>query len=77
MNIYDRCPKGGALEIRGQQLARLQESINKELEHYQRLNDEKRVTTCASAMLAWFVKVYHKFILLNNLNLVAIHHFLG
>ena len=52
LNIYDRCPKIDSGDVRNQNLARLQEAINHELERYQRLNEEKRVTTCASAMLA-------------------------
>uniref|UniRef100_A0A914I3C9 GB1/RHD3-type G domain-containing protein n=1 Tax=Globodera rostochiensis TaxID=31243 RepID=A0A914I3C9_GLORO len=52
LNIYDRCPKIYSGDVRNNNLARLQESINHELERYQRLNEEKRVTTCASAMLA-------------------------
>ncbi|KAL3124187.1 hypothetical protein niasHT_004776 [Heterodera trifolii] len=52
LNIYDRCPKIYSGDVRNNNLARLQESINHELERYKRLNEEKRVTTCASAMLA-------------------------
>ncbi|KAL7077122.1 hypothetical protein ACQ4LE_003599 [Meloidogyne hapla] len=52
LNIYDRCPKIYSGDIRIQNLGKLQESINHELERYQRLNEEKRVTTCTSAMLA-------------------------
>ncbi|KAI1727059.1 atlastin-1 [Ditylenchus destructor] len=52
LNIYDKCPKVESGNVRSQNLARLQESINHELERYKRLNEEKRVTTCASAMLA-------------------------
>ncbi|CAK5079897.1 unnamed protein product [Meloidogyne enterolobii] len=52
LNIYDKCPKIYSGDIRIQNLGRLQESINHELERYQRLNEEKRVTTCTSAMLA-------------------------
>ncbi|KAF7638972.1 GB1/RHD3-type G domain-containing protein [Meloidogyne graminicola] len=52
LNIYDKCPKIFSGDIRIQNLGKLQESINHELERYQRLNEEKRVTTCTSAMLA-------------------------
>ncbi|CAK5093882.1 unnamed protein product [Meloidogyne enterolobii] len=46
LNIYDRCPKIYSGDIRIQNLGRLQESINHELERYQRLNEEKRVINC-------------------------------
>jgi atlastin len=52
LNIYDKCPKIGDGEVRSTNLARLQEDINAELEKYKRLNEDKRVTGCASAMLA-------------------------
>ncbi|PAV73795.1 hypothetical protein WR25_20099 [Diploscapter pachys] len=52
LNIYDKCPKLGATEIRPKMLERLQEDINAELERYKRLNEAKRVTGCASAMTA-------------------------
>ncbi|CAD5220250.1 unnamed protein product [Bursaphelenchus okinawaensis] len=52
LNIYDRCPKVESGDIRSRNLARLQDQINKELERYKRQNEEKRVTGCASAMLA-------------------------
>uniref|UniRef100_A0A915D6N7 GB1/RHD3-type G domain-containing protein n=1 Tax=Ditylenchus dipsaci TaxID=166011 RepID=A0A915D6N7_9BILA len=52
LNIYDKCPKVDSGDVRSTNLARLQESINHELERYKRANEEKRVTTCASAALA-------------------------
>uniref|UniRef100_A0A914CLN2 GB1/RHD3-type G domain-containing protein n=1 Tax=Acrobeloides nanus TaxID=290746 RepID=A0A914CLN2_9BILA len=52
LNIYDKCPKIGSGEVRTENLARLQEDINAELEKYKRFNEAKRVNSCASAMLA-------------------------
>uniref|UniRef100_A0A7E4W6Q6 GB1/RHD3-type G domain-containing protein n=1 Tax=Panagrellus redivivus TaxID=6233 RepID=A0A7E4W6Q6_PANRE len=52
LNIFDKCPKIGDGEVRSANLARLQEDINAELEKYKRLNEDKRVTGCASALLA-------------------------
>ncbi|CAI5447478.1 unnamed protein product [Caenorhabditis angaria] len=52
LNIYDKCPKIGSKEVRSLLLEKLQEDINAELERYKRLNEAKRVTGCASAMLA-------------------------
>ncbi|KAI6234639.1 GB1/RHD3-type G domain-containing protein [Aphelenchoides fujianensis] len=52
LNIYDRCPKIDSGDIRATNLSRLQESINRELEKYKQKNQEKRVTGCASALLA-------------------------
>ncbi|CAB3409766.1 unnamed protein product [Caenorhabditis bovis] len=52
LNIYDKCPKIGSNEVRRILLEKLQEDINAELERYKRLNEAKRVTGCASAMLA-------------------------
>lgn len=52
LNIYDKCPKIGSNEVRRLLLEKLQEDINAELERYKHLNEAKRVTGCASAMLA-------------------------
>ncbi|KAI6176238.1 GB1/RHD3-type G domain-containing protein [Aphelenchoides bicaudatus] len=52
LNIYDRCPKIESGDIRATNLSKLQDSINRELEKYKAKNEEKRVTGCASAMLA-------------------------
>ncbi|KAE9555669.1 hypothetical protein FO519_001140 [Halicephalobus sp. NKZ332] len=52
LNIYDKCLKVGDGEVRSANLARLQEDINAELDKYKRLNEDKRVTGCASALLA-------------------------
>ncbi|CAJ0937479.1 unnamed protein product, partial [Mesorhabditis belari] len=52
LNIFDKCPKIGASEVRSKMLEKLQEDINAELEKYKRVNLEKRVTGCASAMTA-------------------------
>ncbi|CAD6199797.1 unnamed protein product [Caenorhabditis auriculariae] len=52
LNIYDKCPKIGSNEVRSRLLEKLQEDINAELEKYKRQNEAKRVTGCASAMLA-------------------------
>lgn len=67
LNVYDQCPKIDSGEVRVRNLARLQESVNvslhiselkggnrfqRELERYKRMNEDKRVTGCATALLA-------------------------
>ncbi|VDK45733.1 unnamed protein product [Anisakis simplex] len=52
LNVFEKCPKIGSNEIRSKILARLQEELNHELEHYKSLNEDKRVTGCTSAMIA-------------------------
>ncbi|VDN08324.1 unnamed protein product [Thelazia callipaeda] len=52
LNIFEKYPKTGSNEVRSRNLSMLQQDLNSELEKYKRLNKEKRVTSCASGMIA-------------------------
>uniref|UniRef100_A0A915BGE8 GB1/RHD3-type G domain-containing protein n=1 Tax=Parascaris univalens TaxID=6257 RepID=A0A915BGE8_PARUN len=52
LNVFEKYPKIGSGEVRSKILAGLQEELNHELERYKRLNEDKRVTGCTSAMIA-------------------------
>uniref|UniRef100_A0AC35U4Q2 GB1/RHD3-type G domain-containing protein n=1 Tax=Rhabditophanes sp. KR3021 TaxID=114890 RepID=A0AC35U4Q2_9BILA len=52
LNIFDKCPKFGSPSVRNEYLARLQEDVNAEFEKYKKLNEDKRVTGCASIAMA-------------------------
>ncbi|KHN88280.1 Atlastin-3 [Toxocara canis] len=52
LDVFEKYPKIGSGEVRSKILARLQEELNHELERYKRLNEDKRVTGCTSAMIA-------------------------
>uniref|UniRef100_A0A1I7YB13 GB1/RHD3-type G domain-containing protein n=1 Tax=Steinernema glaseri TaxID=37863 RepID=A0A1I7YB13_9BILA len=52
INMFGKCPKVGDGKVREANLSRLQEELNAELERYKALNETKRVTGCASAMIA-------------------------
>ncbi|TMS38744.1 hypothetical protein L596_005398 [Steinernema carpocapsae] len=46
-------PESGHGKVREANLSRLQEELNAELERYKAQNETKRVTGCATAMIAW------------------------
>ncbi|TKR64189.1 hypothetical protein L596_024768 [Steinernema carpocapsae] len=53
INTFGKCPKVGDGKVREANLSRLQEELNAELERYKAQNETKRVTGCATAMIAW------------------------
>uniref|UniRef100_A0A0N5AGR3 GB1/RHD3-type G domain-containing protein n=1 Tax=Syphacia muris TaxID=451379 RepID=A0A0N5AGR3_9BILA len=52
LNVFEKYPRIGGGEIRAKNLELLQEELNHQFERFKRLNEDKRVTGCASAMIA-------------------------